>query len=47
MKFVHITTSITEDQKIKLKFLAEKTGIERASHIRQAVNDYLKKNEVG
>jgi len=36
----HLTVGQIED----LKTLANKTGIAVASHIRMAVNDYLKKN---
>lgn len=42
-KFIRVNYHLTIEQKDKLKQLANFTGITTASHIRQAVNEYLKK----
>jgi predicted transcriptional regulator len=47
MALKNITTKLTVEQIKRLEKLAGQTGVQRASHIRQAVNDYLKKNEGG
>ncbi len=42
---IRVNFHLTIDQHKELKKLAESTGIMVASHIRMAINDYLKKNK--